>query len=129
MFPTFLLFLVRRLLRNKAFSLLNIFGLAIGVGASILIFLVVRWETSYDSYHTRKDRIFRVVTTTQNRSNREVTETHGYAPISLGDVIGREVSGVESVAATRFNLCSSRPGPDCPWSMRMPWAVPSRKPR
>jgi len=51
--------LVRRLLRNKAFSLLNILGLAIDVGASILIFLVIRWETSYDGYHARKDRVFR----------------------------------------------------------------------
>jgi len=94
-----LVILVRRLLRNKAFSVLNILGLAIGVGASILIFLVIRWETSYDGYHARKDRVFRVVTTTLNRSNREVSETHAYAPISLGDVIGQEVPGVEKVAA------------------------------
>jgi len=98
MFPTSFLIAVRRLLRNKAFSLLNVLGLSIGVGASILIFLVIRWETSYDSYHPNKDRIYRVVTTLVNRSNGEVTDRHGSAPVVLGDAVRNDISGLEKTA-------------------------------
>lgn len=99
MIPTNLLIVLRSLRRNTAFSLLNILGLAVGLAASVLIFLVIRWETSYDGYHKNKDRVFRVTTTVVNKSNREVTDRHAYAPISLGDVVQQDVSGVEKVAA------------------------------
>ena len=90
---------LRVLRRNKAFSLLNVLGLSIGVAASILIFLVIRWETGYDHYHQNKDRIYRVVTSVLNRSNGEVVSQHAYAPLGLGDVIRNEVAGVEKTAA------------------------------
>ncbi|MBS1661642.1 MAG: ABC transporter permease [Bacteroidetes bacterium] len=99
MLKTYFLVAMRVLRRNKAYSLLNILGLSIGVAASILIFLVIRWETGYDSYQKNKDRVFRVVTTTLNRSNGEVTEQHAYAPLGLGDVVQKEVAGVERVSA------------------------------
>ncbi|HEY4336420.1 MAG TPA: ABC transporter permease, partial [Puia sp.] len=98
MLPTSFLIPMRRLLRNKAFSLLNILGLSIGVGASILIFLVIRWETSYDRYQPNKERVYRVVTTLVNRSNGEVANRHGSAPVTLGDAVRNEVSGLEKTA-------------------------------
>src|SRR5258708_9907722 len=99
MTPTSWLIVFRSLRRNTAFSVLNILGLAIGVAASVLIFLVIRWETSYDAYHKNKARVCRVTTTVVNQSNSEVVERHAYSPISLGDVVGKEVAGVEKVAA------------------------------
>jgi len=99
MFKTNLPIALRVLRRNKAFSILNVLGLSIGVAASILIFLVIRWETGYDSYHKNKDRIYRVVTTVVNRSNGETASQHAYAPVSLGDVIRNEVAGIEKTAA------------------------------
>jgi len=50
----------RNLSRNKLFSLINIGGLAIGLAACWLISLYVANETSYDKYHAKADRIFRV---------------------------------------------------------------------
>src|ERR1700753_3818351 len=99
MFKTYLLVALRVLRRNKAFSLLNILGLSIGVTASVLIFLVIRWETGYDGYHKNKERIFRVTTSVLNRSNGEVVSQHAYAPMGLGDVVRSEVAGVEKTAA------------------------------
>ncbi|PSR55337.1 hypothetical protein AHMF7605_18400 [Adhaeribacter arboris] len=51
----------RNLLRNKAFSLLNIAGLSVGVAVAVLIFLIVRFELSFDTFHKKYDRIYRVV--------------------------------------------------------------------
>jgi putative ABC transport system permease protein len=52
---------LRSLWRHKAFSAINILGLAVGLTAGFLIFLYVRFETSYDNFHSKADRIYRVV--------------------------------------------------------------------
>jgi len=51
----------RSLLRHKGFSFINIMGLAVGMTACFLIFLYVRFETSFDNFHTKADRIYRIV--------------------------------------------------------------------
>lgn len=51
----------RKLWSHKAFSLINIIGLAIGMTACFLIYLYVSFEVSYDTFHTKADRIYRVV--------------------------------------------------------------------
>ncbi|HVS95823.1 MAG TPA: ABC transporter permease [Puia sp.] len=51
----------RNLWRQKGFSLLNILGLTIGMSACFLIFLYVRFELSYDHFHSKADRIYNVV--------------------------------------------------------------------
>ncbi|MEL6674863.1 MAG: ABC transporter permease [Bacteroidota bacterium] len=50
----------RNLFRNKIYSLINLFGLAIGVACCLLIFLYVQFEYSYDAYHPEADRIYQV---------------------------------------------------------------------
>src|ERR1044072_5027618 len=89
----------RTLWRNKSFSLLNILGLAIGIGASLLIFLVIRNEMSYDSYQSKRDRIFRMVTTSRSRSNGEIGWQHSYAPAPLPNGLRRNFPSLEKVAA------------------------------
>jgi putative ABC transport system permease protein len=53
MFRTYLKSAFRNLKRNRTYSLLNIFGLAIGIAASIVIMLFVFYEDSFDSMHHR----------------------------------------------------------------------------
>lgn len=61
MFRNYLKIAIRNLLKNKAFSFINIFGLALGMTISMLIGLWIYDEYSYDHFHTNKDRIFRVM--------------------------------------------------------------------
>ncbi|MDB5135220.1 MAG: FtsX-like permease family protein [Mucilaginibacter sp.] len=56
----------RNLLRNKSYAAINVIGLAIGIAACLLIFLIVHFETSFDNFHSKKDRIYRVVTAFSN---------------------------------------------------------------
>jgi putative ABC transport system permease protein len=60
MIRNFLLIARRNLSKNKVFSLVNIFGLAIGMAACWFIFEYVRFERSYDRWHVNADRIYRV---------------------------------------------------------------------
>jgi putative ABC transport system permease protein len=58
----------RNLWRHKGFSLLNILGLTIGMSACFLVFLYVKFELSYDNFHSKGDRIYRIVTDINNPS-------------------------------------------------------------
>lgn len=51
---------IRNILRYKAFSFINIFGLAVAMSVSMLIILMLVDQTSYDQFHKNKDRIYRV---------------------------------------------------------------------
>ncbi|WP_262694255.1 ABC transporter permease [Kordiimonas aquimaris] len=60
MLRSYFIIAVRHLLRNRLYSLINIMGLAIGVAACLLIFLFVRYETSYDKWMPNAENIYRV---------------------------------------------------------------------
>ena len=60
MFKNYLKVLLRNLGRHKGFYFINIFGLAIGIACSILIFLFVSHELSFDRFHEKADRIYRL---------------------------------------------------------------------
>lgn len=53
---------IRNLQRNKTYALLNMSGLAIGIAACLLIFLVIGFETSFDRFHPKRNRIYRITT-------------------------------------------------------------------
>lgn len=62
MLSNYLKIAYRNLLRNKSYSAINVTGLAVGIAACLLIFFVVKFETSFDNFHSKRDRIYRVVT-------------------------------------------------------------------
>lgn len=60
MFRNYLLIAIRTLLKRKLFSFINIFGLAVGMTAFILIVLYLNFEVSYDTFHKNAADIYRV---------------------------------------------------------------------
>src|SRR6266536_3208056 len=68
MFKNYFKIAVRNLRRHKAFSFINILGLAVGMTACFLIYLYISLETSYDNFHSKADRIYRVFTDTKTPS-------------------------------------------------------------
>ncbi len=71
MLKNYLKIAIRNLLKNKGYSLINIFGLAIGMTCCVLILLFVQDELSYDAFHTKRDRLYRLnkIVTPANRQN------------------------------------------------------------
>ena len=61
MLRNYLTVALRNLFRQKVYSFVNIAGLAIGIATCVLILSFVRFELSYDTYHEKADRIYRVV--------------------------------------------------------------------
>ena len=52
----------RNLGRRKNYTIINIAGLAAGIAICLVLFIVIRYEVSFDDYHEKKDRIYRVLT-------------------------------------------------------------------
>ncbi|GAB3175421.1 ABC transporter permease [Telluribacter humicola] len=72
MIQNYLKIAFRNLLRHLSFSLINIVGLAVGIAACLLILHYVSYELSYDDFHAKGDRIYRV---RQDRYNDGVLST------------------------------------------------------
>ena len=60
MFKNYLKIAFRNLIKHKAFSFINISGLAIGMASCVLILLYIADELSYDRFHEKTGRIYRV---------------------------------------------------------------------
>lgn len=52
----------RSLTRNRNYTLINIAGLAVGIAVCMTIFIIIQFQTSFDNFHSGKDRIYRVLT-------------------------------------------------------------------
>lgn len=63
MFKNYFTIAFRNLLSKKFYAAINILGLSIGLTCCMLIYLYLQHELSYDTFHTKKDRIYRVVST------------------------------------------------------------------
>ncbi|GLU56528.1 ABC transporter permease [Dyadobacter frigoris] len=83
----------RSLWNKKAFSAINIFGLAIGLATCILILLFVQSELSYDKFNLNADRIYRV-TLNGKIGGREINIAGAPAPV--GPAISSDYPGIES---------------------------------
>jgi putative ABC transport system permease protein len=70
----------RSLLRNKSYTIINITGLAIGIAACLLIFLVIHFQTGFDTYHAKKDRIYRVL---NQRTSSEGVKLRAGLPLPI----------------------------------------------
>lgn len=77
MLKNYFLTAFRSLKRNKSYSLLNILGLSLGVTCSILLFLAIKYELSYDTFHVKREQLYRVVTTTKySEGSDQTTAVH-----------------------------------------------------
>ena len=70
MFKNYLKTAFRNLVRRRNYTMINIAGLAAGIAICLVLFLVIRYEMSFDDYHQKKSRIYRVLT--DERLRREM---------------------------------------------------------
>jgi putative ABC transport system permease protein len=91
MLRSFLNITLRILWRNKVTSFVNIFSLAIGITAFILILLYVHHETSYDKFNENYDRIYRL-------------EGDEYAQVQhhVGELVRDRIPEIEAIAQMEF---------------------------
>src|SRR4051795_11728247 len=62
MFRNYFKTAIRSLSRNRNYTIINIAGLAVGIAVCIMIFIIIQFQTSFDTFHSKRDRIYRVLT-------------------------------------------------------------------
>src|SRR6266487_756745 len=62
MFKNYFKTAFRSLTRNRNYTIINIAGLAVGIAVCMMIFIIIQFHTSFDNFHIKKDRIYRVLT-------------------------------------------------------------------
>src|SRR5215212_7410783 len=91
----------RSLRKNKTYSFLNIFGLAIGIACAGLIFLWVENEVGYNNVHEKKNRLYIV---RENQKYDAYTFTHSSTPGPLAPEIKNEIPGIANTCRTSEGL-------------------------
>src|ERR1700749_141458 len=81
----------RNLWKNKAYSFLNIGGLAIGIACAGLIFLWSADEMTFDSFNIKKERLYSVQVNAKYSSN---SFTMGSTPRIMAQTIKAEIPGI-----------------------------------
>jgi putative ABC transport system permease protein len=94
MLKNYLKIAIRNLQRNKAYTIINVLGLALSITCGILIFSVVKYHLSFDNFHQNTDRIYRFVTE-QHRDNISYTFS---VPNPLGKAFRNDYTFGEKVA-------------------------------
>jgi hypothetical protein len=89
---------LRNLLRRKNYAIINIAGLAAGIAICLVIFIVIRYETSFDNYHKKKDRIYRVLTEYHHADSPDIFYGKG-VPSPLPAALKTNFPQAEKVAA------------------------------
>ncbi len=84
MLKNYFLVELRTFRRNKTFSFINVIGLSIGISASLVIFLLVQYDFSFDKFEKDGARIYRVVAHGKNNggtlAERLPCRTHAAPP-------------------------------------------------
>ncbi len=92
MFNNLLKHSLRSFKRQRAYIVINILGLSIGIACSLLIALYLINESGYDKYNLKKDRLFRVILNGKI-GGQEITGS--YTPAIMGPTLPREFPEVE----------------------------------
>jgi putative ABC transport system permease protein len=62
----------RSLVRNKNYTIINIAGLAVGIAVCITIFIIIQFHSGFDNFHSKKDRIYRVLTEYHHADSKDI---------------------------------------------------------
>ncbi len=100
MFKNYLRVALRNFRHNKIFTVINILGLSIGLSAALVIFLIVKYDYSFDRFEKNGDRIFRIVSSyTFSAGNPGYTRG---VPAPLAESVKKNISGLDQVVAFRY---------------------------
>jgi len=102
MFKNYILVALRNFNRNRFYSFLNIIGLAIGISCAIISFLYVAHELSYDRFHEKSDRIYRIAVDAL-AGNTIIKQT--FTPAAMPAAMYNEFPEIEAI--TRISSAAS----------------------
>jgi len=99
MIKNFLKISLRHLLRNRAYTIINISGLTLGVTVCTIIFLIIYKEYSFDKTHLNYQNIYRINRVSENASGKDYS---GNTPYPLKEALENDLTEIQQL--TRFHF-------------------------
>ncbi|HZY77986.1 MAG TPA: FtsX-like permease family protein [Cyclobacteriaceae bacterium] len=90
---------LRNLWRKKGSTLINVIGLSLGISGSLVLFLIISRHSTFDNFHAKRDRIYRVVHSSKGNDGDRFT---GGTPNVLHDAFRNDFPEAEEVVFTSF---------------------------
>ncbi|MCW3092859.1 MAG: FtsX-like permease family protein [Ferruginibacter sp.] len=100
MLSNYIISTFRNIARNKTNSMINITGLAISIACCIFVYVFIKHEKSFDSFHSKKDRIYRVVL---DEKNGDRTDHDGYISFPVAKALRNEFPQFDMVTQVYVN--------------------------
>lgn len=94
MLSNYLKVALRSLWRHKFYSFINVAGLTVGIGCALLIFLFVQDELTFDRFHSKTDRIYRMYCT-YYLPNDNGSESNAPIGLAIAPVVERDFPEVK----------------------------------
>lgn len=91
MFKNYFKTSLRSMMRNPLSSFINIFGLAVAIGVSIVVYSMINFSYSVDQYHENKNEVFLATITADRDGN---PQRYGVLPLPVGTMIKDELSQI-----------------------------------
>ena len=103
----------RNLVNQRVYSLINLSGLSLGLTCVLVIALYLKNELTFDSFHDKADRIYRLTNTTTNANGSEIKNRTGNTGAVQGPAFAASIPEIESMTrmmGVSFNVRSGNEG-------------------
>jgi putative ABC transport system permease protein len=100
MWKNYLKVAFRNIIRNKAHSTINVVGLSVGIAACLLLFIVIRYELTYDKFQNNYNKIYRIVTESKTPDGSDYNPG---APLPLIEAVKLDMPDMIAAPVTTAN--------------------------
>ncbi len=99
MFRNYIKTAFRSVLRERVNTIINILGLTLGITCSLILFLLVKYDAGFDDFHTKRDRIYRIVQESDGNDRKEYSPG---VPPGLPDAFRQDFAEAEEVTFASY---------------------------
>lgn len=92
----------RNVLRNKAYTFINIIGLGSGISICLVIFVLIQFHLSFDNFHAKRDRIYRMLTEYHHADSKDIFYGSGIAR-GIPQTLKTDIPEIEAYAPIMHN--------------------------
>jgi putative ABC transport system permease protein len=87
----------RNVSRHKSYTFINIIGLGSGIAICLVIFVLIQFHSSFDTFHSKKDRIYRLLTEYHHADSKDIFYGSGI-PRAVPQSLKTDIPEIEQVA-------------------------------
>ena len=109
MIRNFLLVTWRSLMKNKLYIFINIVGMAIAIGCSIVAYFNYQFDSTYDDCHENGEQIYRI---SSLREFEGETELFGYSPMPMAPAIRQNIADIDRITRFHYSWSNFKKGDD-----------------